>query len=95
MGTVFGATLAAVIIFAAAAYVVHRLLIPRLSRRRNARLSVMEEAKEIHKDGDDNSSFSSSLHVHAGEKQLLALCRALIKNSRIIVLVRARRSCGV
>ena len=93
MGTVFGATLAAVIIFAAAAYVVHRLLIPRLSRRRNARLSVMEEAKELHK--DDNSSFSSSLHVHAGEKQLLALCRALIKNSRIIVLVRACRSCGV
>lgn len=32
--------------------------------------------------GDDGSNFS------AGEKQLLALCRALVKRSRIIVLVR-------
>ncbi|KAI0747152.1 hypothetical protein C8Q80DRAFT_824951 [Daedaleopsis nitida] len=70
-GTIFGATLAAVAIFAAAAYVVHRLLIPRLSRRRNPRLSIMEEAKEL--DKDDNSLFSSSLHVHAGEKQFLAV----------------------
>jgi ATP-binding cassette, subfamily C (CFTR/MRP), member 1 len=31
--------------------------------------------------GDDGANYS------AGEKQLLALCRALVKNSRIIVLV--------
>lgn len=38
--------------------------------------------------GDEGSNYS------AGEKQMLALCRALAKNSRIIVLVSIQLTAG-
>ena len=38
--------------------------------------------------GDDGANFS------AGEKQLLALCRALVRDSSIIVLVRSSFHCA-